>query len=307
VTEYHRTKHAADRSLMNLPLDWMVLQPSLVYGPGGSSTRLFETLATLPVVPLPAGGRQLVQPVHIDDLVAAIVKAVESPVALRRVLAVVGPEPLELRAYLLGLRAALGAGRAITLTIPRALMRLGAWAGSFVSASMLDPESLRMLDAGSTADAAPLARWLGRPPRPVAQFVPRGEALSRQWTASLQWLLPMLRLSVAIMWAIAAVVSAGPYPVASSLALLESIGSPPALAPVMLWSAVLLDSGFAIASLLPRRPRALWTLQIAVVVGYTLIISWRLPHLWLEPFGPVAKNLPILALLLLLRQLERRA
>ena len=58
-------------------------------------------------------------------------------------------------------------------------------------------------------------------------------------------------------------------------------------------------------TLLPAR-RWLWNAQIAVVVGYTLIISWRLPQLWLEPFGPVAKNLPILALLLLLRQFETR-
>ena len=38
----------------------------------------------------------------------------------------------------------------------------------------------------------------------------------------------------------------------------------------------------------------------------TAIISWRLPGLWLEPFGPVAKNLPVLALLLALRELEGR-
>jgi hypothetical protein len=42
------------------------------------------------------------------------------------------------------------------------------------------------------------------------------------------------------------------------------------------------------------------------VLAYTAIISWRLPGLWLEPFGPVAKNLPVLALLLALRELEGR-
>jgi hypothetical protein len=39
---------------------------------------------------------------------------------------------------------------------------------------------------------------------------------------------------------------------------------------------------------------------------YTLIITFTLPQLWLEPFGPVVKNLPILALLILLQQLEER-
>jgi hypothetical protein len=36
------------------------------------------------------------------------------------------------------------------------------------------------------------------------------------------------------------------------------------------------------------------------------VISFCLPQLWLEPFGPVVKNLPILALLILLQQLEDR-
>jgi hypothetical protein len=59
---------------------------------------------------------------------------------------------------------------------------------------------------------------------------------------------------------------------------------------------------FGILILLPRRPAWLWSAQIAIVLAYTAI-TWRLPALSLEPFGPVAKNLPILALLLPLKQL----
>ena len=60
------------------------------------------------------------------------------------------------------------------------------------------------------------------------------------------------------------------------------------------------DIAFGILVLLTRRPAWAWSVQIAVVLVYSAIITWRLPALWLEPFGPVAKNLPILALLLLL-------
>jgi hypothetical protein len=73
-----------------------------------------------------------------------------------------------------------------------------------------------------------------------------------------------------------------------------------------LWGAIGLDLAWGILALWPRRPRWIWSAQILTVVTFTLIISWRLPHLWLEPFGPVAKNIPILAILLLLRQLEKR-
>ena len=106
------------------------------------------------------------------------------------------------------------------------------------------------------------------------------------------------------MWFIAGLTSLGLYPIEDSLELLRGIGAPPALAPVLLSGAAMLDLLLGTLTLLPRRPRHLWSAQIWLVITYTLIITLLLPRLWLEPFGPVAKNLPILALLLLLRRLE---
>jgi len=121
------------------------------------------------------------------------------------------------------------------------------------------------------------------------------------------WLPTLLRVSVAMMWFIAALVSMGPYPVERSLALLQSVGIPAAAAPLALYSAIGIDLAFGLLSVLPWRHRWLWSAQIVTVLVYTAILTWRLPELWLEPFGPLAKNLPILALLLLLQQMDRRA
>ena len=70
--------------------------------------------------------------------------------------------------------------------------------------------------------------------------------------------------------------------------------------------AALLDIALGLLTLWPRAPRWLWSAQIALVLAYTAIITWKLPALWLEPFGPVVKNLPILALLVLMRELRIR-
>src|SRR5687768_4099466 len=51
-TEFLRSKHRADRALLGLEIPSAVLQPSLVYGPGGASAALFTMMASLPVVPL---------------------------------------------------------------------------------------------------------------------------------------------------------------------------------------------------------------------------------------------------------------
>ncbi|MEN9868478.1 MAG: hypothetical protein RL748_4068, partial [Pseudomonadota bacterium] len=54
-----------------------IIKPSLIIGHDGSSSRLFRALATLPLPCVPQGEIRL-QPVHIDDLCAAIVRDVEA-------------------------------------------------------------------------------------------------------------------------------------------------------------------------------------------------------------------------------------
>jgi uncharacterized protein YbjT (DUF2867 family) len=73
TSAYHLSKKAADDALLAIDgLDATVVQPSLVFGLDGASSQRLLTLASLPAVPLPGGGGQWVQPVHIDDVVAAV-------------------------------------------------------------------------------------------------------------------------------------------------------------------------------------------------------------------------------------------
>lgn len=46
--------------------------------------------------------------------------------------------------------------------------------------------------------------------------------------------------------------------------------------------------------------------QLLLVLGYTVIITLWLPAQWLHPFGPVLKNLPLLAMILALWALDRK-
>ena len=305
LAAYHRSKSEADRALMMLPVDWAVVLPSLVYGQGGASARLFDTLASLPLMPLPAGGTQPIQPVHIDDLTSALLRLIESPAELRCTVQVVGAEPTTLGNFLRSLRSAFGLRPAGSLVVPRSLVTAAATLGNFLPGAFLSRETLGMLERGSVGDPGALTRLLGRPPLPVRAFVtPATRALARR-DAVLGWILPLLRWSVAFMWIIAGVVSLGPES-EEGLDLLRQIGAPPTLAPAMLIGAALVDIAFGVLTLVPRRSQLLWTAQIVIVLVYTAIISVFLPDLWLEPFGPVAKNVPILVTLLLLRHLEDR-
>jgi uncharacterized protein YbjT (DUF2867 family) len=305
-SRYHLSKKKADDHLLQLLPNAVVVQPSLIYGPGGASARLFTQLASLPLIPLPGGGQQLVQPVHVDDAVQAIVALVESEAFAGQRVPLVGPQALALRDFLAVLRQGMGLGRPRFMRVPMALVGVGARLGECLPGSLLDRGTLQMLERGNTADPAATQRLLGRMPRPASDFIEPAHARATAVLGRLGWLLPPLRWSVAAVWIFTGIVSLGLYPVQDSLGLLVRVGVPAALAPLMLYGAALLDFAFGIATLAlkGRARKGLWLVQIGLVLGYTAIITARMPEFWLHPFGPILKNLPMLALIALLYAFE---
>ncbi|RJF95035.1 SDR family oxidoreductase [Noviherbaspirillum saxi] len=310
VSRYHLSKKQADDFLAGLDIPSVIVQPSLVYGPGGTSARMFTTLASLPLIALPGAGTQQVQPVHLDDLISAILALLREPVEqdMRHGVrfSLVGARPISLRGFLATLRAAMAMGPARFIATPMPLVRLGARLGAMLPHGLLDVETLGMLERGNTASAAQMTALLGRPPRAISEFVPAQEAASLCMHAKLNWLLPLLRVSIALVWIVTGIVSLGLYPVSESYALLARVGITGMLAPLMLYGAALMDLAFGVAILLLKKRRWLWLAQIAVIVFFTVVISLRLPEFWLHPYGPLLKNLPMLAAIWLLLELEER-
>jgi uncharacterized protein YbjT (DUF2867 family) len=296
-TAYHLSKKAADDYLARLPLRAFILQPSLVYGKDGASTRLFKALASMPFCVRFGKAPQLVQPIHVDDVVAAIVKLVRAPLPVAdgltvRRIALVGPAALSFTDYLALLRTAMGLGRLRVLRLP-------AWV-----ARMVDADTLRMLERGNCADPAMTARLLGRAPRAIASFV--DDPAAERVQAKLGWLLPLLRLSIVFVWLATAVVSVALYPPELSYQLLERSGVPAALGPLMLYGAAAFDLLLGLGIVLLARRRWLWLAQLGLIGFYTVVIAWKLPEFLLHPYGPLIKNVPMLAAIWLLYQLEEK-
>ncbi len=309
TTGYHRSKHAADEVLRALPLRGAIVQPSLVYAPDGPSSALFLTLAAAPVLALPHRGAMAVQPVHLDDVVDGVLALLRDPPPVVETIAFAGPEPVPLAGYLASLRGQLQMGPGPwVLPLPEGLFRAGAAVAGRLPGSALDADTATMLLQGNAAPSAPFERWLGRRPRPASSFVPAAQAGPLRARAVLGWAVPLLRLALALLWLWTAAVSLGLYPVQDSLALLARVGlhGPPAL--VALYGAAGLDLLLGLLTLAAPQPwrRRVWAAQLALVAGYTVLITVFLPEHWLHPYGPVSKNLPIMASIALLWALEPR-
>ncbi len=311
-TAYHLSKKAADDYLAALPVRAAIVQPSLVYGSDGTSARLFKALAAMPFALRFGDAPQLVQPIHVDDVVAAILALLRrrlyvdqdgaAPAGTAQRIALVGPQALPFTDYLAALRSAMGMHRLRVLRLPGAVARGLARIGRWLPGGLLDPEALRMLDRGNTGDPGPTLRLLGRPARPIASFItdPRAERAR----AKLDWLLPTLRISIALVWIVTAFVSAFVYPVTDSYELLARTGIPPALQPLMLYGASAFDLLLGLGILFVKRRRWLWLAQLGLIGFYTVAIAFKLPEFLVHPYGPLTKNLPMLAAIWLLYQLE---
>ncbi|NRF68199.1 SDR family oxidoreductase [Aquincola sp. S2] len=308
---YQRSKHTADAYLLALPLDGIVVQPSLVFGADGASSARLLTLAAMPLLPLPAGGGQPVQPVHVDDVVEALCALVEAPAVpgAGRTVPLVGPRPLSLRRYLLMLRGALGLKPTLALRVPAWLVTLAACWGEVRGQALLDRGAWTMLQQGSVGPAVAIHWLLGQPPREAGDFLIGEPLAALRLQARLGWLLPLLRLALAMVWIVTGLLSLGLFPRDESYALLADTGIATAVQPLLLFGAAGLDLAFGLATLWPpnsARWRArLWLAQMAFIGSTMLIIAMRLPAFLLHPFGPLLKNLPMLAILVLLYLHER--
>ncbi|MFP5392319.1 MAG: SDR family oxidoreductase, partial [Gammaproteobacteria bacterium] len=304
TTAYHLSKKRADDFLARLPVRSAIVQPSLVYGRDGVSARAFRTMASLPFVLRFGRGAQLVQPIHVDDLCAAVLQLLREYGRGARRVALVGARALPFTDYLATLRASLGLGRLRVLTLPDRLAEWLAALGGKLPGALLDADALSMLNRGNTADVGETVRLLGRAPRPPERFIDDPDAERLQ--AQLGWLLPVLRISIALVWIATAIVSAGLYPVTLSYELLGRTGVPPMLQPLMLYGAVGCDLLLGLGTLLLKRRRWLWRAQLALIGFYTVVIAICLPEFLLHPYGPLTKNLPMLAAIWLLAELEER-
>nr|WP_315254053.1 NAD(P)H-binding protein [uncultured Duganella sp.] len=303
-TGYWRSKGAAEADLRARSLQSTIIRPSLVYGDEGVSSSTFRALATLPVLLMPMAREARVQPIHVEDLAAIIVKLVTAAETPSRELAAVGPRATSMAGYLRDLRQAMQAPASLVLDLPLPLARLMARVAAWSPASALTPETLRMLvhsaDGGNTANAALAAALLGRPLRDPAQFAQPAQRIAAVW----RWAAVLITLSMSVLWLLTAAVSWFGWPHEESRAWLAACGVPAAAQEPLLLAACFTDA--AIGMMLLLRPRRwLWAAQLALVGGYTVVMSLCLPGFWHHPFGPLSKNLPLLAMMFLMWRASR--
>jgi nucleoside-diphosphate-sugar epimerase len=153
-----------------------MLHPTMIYGAQGEDNvqRLARLLKRLPVVPLPAGGRAMVQPIHQDDLTRCLRAALRRPWTAPTALVVAGPEAMAYADFVRAVAAAAGLRPPAIVPVPAPTLRLAARvAGLLPFLPRVGPDEIRRLTEDKAFDIGPMRRALGVRPRSLADGLAR--------------------------------------------------------------------------------------------------------------------------------------
>lgn len=298
ATDYARTKLAGEEDLRRSGVNWTILRPSLVYGDGSyGGTSLLRGLAGLPfAVPLAGEGDYPFTPIHARDLARAVVVVCEDPRFGGQVIEPVGPETLTLRELLTLYRSWLGFGRIRFVRVPLPFMRLLGRLGDLCGAGPIATNSLVQMIAGNAGDPELFRKTIGFSPMSLgAALRDRLAQVQDRWHARLFFLAPVITAVLVLLWLVSAWLGFTQGEGAARQ-VVAALHLPAAVAEPLRLGGSLLDVAIAALVVLDRRGRWSTAVQLCAVTGYALVIGFALPGLWLDPLGPLLKNLPILAL-----------
>ena len=94
--DYSNSKRLAEEAVMKSSLDWVILRPAEIYGlsKGEAIGRLLSLIEKYPVIPVVGGGSCTFAPVHVDDVIEAIVRLLERQTCRRKIYNLSGPEEI---------------------------------------------------------------------------------------------------------------------------------------------------------------------------------------------------------------------
>jgi uncharacterized protein YbjT (DUF2867 family) len=143
---YYRAKWAAERAVAASGSAYAIIRPSFVFGPGGGALpRLLRITRLAPVTLVLGPGTQRVQPVWVDDAVAAILLALDRESGSPEIIELGGPDAVTWNDLWGRLRTALGTRRP-QLNVPFWLARGPASLLERLPDAVLTRDQLRMLE-----------------------------------------------------------------------------------------------------------------------------------------------------------------
>jgi uncharacterized protein YbjT (DUF2867 family) len=163
---------AGERALLESGRAGVMLHPTMIYGATGEDNvqRLAALLRRLPVVPLPGGGRALVQPIHQSDVTRCVLAALDRDWDGPGTLVVAGPSPLPYADFVRAVAAAAGLRPPRIVAVPAwPLIAVAPLVARLPGLPRVGTSEIRRLLEDKAFDIGPMIAELGVRPLPLTE------------------------------------------------------------------------------------------------------------------------------------------
>jgi NADH dehydrogenase len=158
---WFRFKWQAEEAVRKSGIPYTILRPTWVYGPEDVALNRFLSFAkVLPFVPTFGNGKQLMQPVFVEDVARAVVLCLRTPAAVNQTFEIGGPEVMTMDDVI---RTALEVAgkRRLILHQPVVLGKILGRVASFLPNPPLTADAVDFITYSAVADNGPLLSALG--------------------------------------------------------------------------------------------------------------------------------------------------
>ncbi len=164
---YSASKLHAEEHVRGARLAWVILRPAEVYGSGGRDPilSLAQSLERRPYAAVLGDGSYRLSPVLVDDVIPAIVRALDSDAAPGQTYTLAGPQEFSYLTLLERLEAARGLSRRLRIRVPLVCGKLMIACSSRLGFSGLVPDQIPRLVLAKASDNSAAERDLGYAPR----------------------------------------------------------------------------------------------------------------------------------------------
>jgi uncharacterized protein YbjT (DUF2867 family) len=160
---WFKAKELAEAAVRESGMEYAILRPSWIYGPGDRSMNRFVAFCRyLPFVPVIGDGTTPVYPIAVQDVARAIVECVRRDDAKDKALALAGPERLTMDEVVRVILKVLGTWRPI-VHHPAGLMKLLSLPMTLLPNPPLSPSAVDFVTQAVDMDPKPAADYLGFP------------------------------------------------------------------------------------------------------------------------------------------------
>jgi uncharacterized protein YbjT (DUF2867 family) len=154
VSEYFRTKWQGEQLIKSSGMPYVVLRPSLVFGPEDKFFNMLKPMLSLPIIPVAGNGKTKFQPIYVEDLASCLVQAVEKDESLNEVWEVAGPQQFSFDEMLDLMAMVLGKSKKTKIHIPMPFMTVFARvAEKLFSTPFVTRDQLKMLSLDNTTSS----------------------------------------------------------------------------------------------------------------------------------------------------------